>query len=234
MSRYAFKRSIPIMTGYIFIGLAFGILVNDKGYNVLWALAMSIFVYAGSSQFVLLALMVDAVSLPLAALMIFLVNSRHMFYGISFIDRFKSMGKRFFYMVYTLTDETYSVHVQIKDDKVLTEEEKNQAMFEVTFLNQMYWVIGTVLGALLGQFVPFDTNGIDFSMTALFIVIFVEHWVAWKQYNTHIPALTGIISSIICIFIFGPDRFILPSLIISIAFLLAMEKRISKKMLGVE
>lgn len=229
MFNYSFKKSIPIMTGYLFIGLAFGILLNSQGFNFLWAAAMALFVYAGSAQFVIVTLMMNKTALPVAALMVFLVNSRHMFYGISFIQRFKSMGKKYWYMIYTLTDETYSVLCQIKDDNRITSQEKNRGMFLVSMLNQIYWVTGCTVGALLGEFLPFSTAGIEFSMTALFVVIFVEQWIAWKEKGTHIPAITGIVSAIICLLIFGPDKFILPSIIFTIGILLSFEKKIEFK-----
>lgn len=229
MFNYSFKKSIPIMTGYLFIGLAFGILLNSQGFNFLWAAAMALFVYAGSAQFVIVTLMMNKTALPVAALMVFLVNSRHMFYGISFIQRFKSMGKKYWYMIYTLTDETYSVLCQIKDDNRITSQEKNRGMFLVSMLNQIYWVTGCTVGALLGEFLPFSTVGIEFSMTALFVVIFVEQWIAWKEKGTHIPAITGIVSAIICLLIFGPDKFILPSIIFTIGILLSFEKKIELK-----
>lgn len=229
MFNYSFKKSIPIMTGYLFIGLAFGILLNSQGFNFLWAAAMALFVYAGSAQFVIVTLMMIKTALPVAALMVFLVNSRHMFYGISFIQRFKSMGKKYWYMIYTLTDETYSVLCQIKDDNRITSQEKNRGMFLVSMLNQIYWVTGCTVGALLGEFLPFSTAGIEFSMTALFVVIFVEQWITWKEKGTHIPAITGIVSAIICLLIFGPDKFILPSIIFTIGILLSFEKKIEFK-----
>ncbi|MDY4059942.1 MAG: AzlC family ABC transporter permease [Anaerovoracaceae bacterium] len=229
MFNYSFKKSIPIMTGYLFIGLAFGILLNSQGFNFLWAAAMALFVYAGSAQFVIVTLMMNKTALPVAALMVFLVNSRHMFYGISFIQRFKSMGKKYWYMIYTLTDETYSVLCQIKDDNRITSQEKNRGMFLVSMLNQIYWVTGCTVGALLGEFLPFSTAGIEFSMTALFVVIFVEQWITWKEKGTHIPAITGIVSAIICLLIFGPDKFILPSIIFTIGILLSFEKKIELK-----
>ncbi|MCI5697765.1 MAG: AzlC family ABC transporter permease [Clostridiales bacterium] len=229
MFNYSFKKSIPIMTGYLFIGLAFGILLNSQGFNFLWAAAMALFVYAGSAQFVIVTLMMNKTALPVAALMVFLVNSRHMFYGISFIQRFKSMGKKYWYMIYTLTDETYSVLCQIKDDNRITSQEKNRGMFLVSMLNQIYWVTGCTVGALLGEFLPFSTAGIEFSMTALFVVIFVEQWITWKEKGTHIPAITGIVSAIICLLIFGPDKFILPSIIFTIGILLSFEKKIEFK-----
>ncbi len=229
MFNYSFKKSIPIMTGYIFIGIAFGILLHSQGFNFLWAAGMALFVYAGSAQFVIVALMVSRAALPVAALMVFLVNSRHMFYGISFIQRFKSMGKKYWYMIYTLTDETYSVLCQIKDDTQITDEEKNDRMFLVSMLNQIYWVIGCTVGALIGEILPFSTEGIEFSMTALFVVIFVEQWISWREKGTHIPAITGVISAVVCLAIFGADKFILPSIIITVGILLSLEKRIELK-----
>lgn len=226
--RYAWIKSIPVMCGYLFLGLAFGILLQQAGYSFLWALLISTVVYAGSLQFVLVSFLSGGASLPLVAAMTLLINSRHLFYGLSFVEKFKGMGKKYLYMIFSLTDETYSVFCSMRDQE---QKEKNDAMFWIALFDQCYWIIGSVAGALLGQVLPFDFKGIEFAMTALFVVIFLEQW---KDFKSHIPAVTGLLSSVLFLVLLGPDRFILPSLITTVAVLMALKPVIQKKMIGLE
>lgn len=226
--RYAWIKSIPVMCGYLFLGLAFGILLQQAGYSFLWALLISTVVYAGSLQFVLVSFLSGGASLPLVAAMTLLINSRHLFYGLSFVEKFKGMGKKYLYMIFSLTDETYSVFCSMRDQE---QREKSDAMFWIALFDQCYWIIGSVAGALLGQVLPFDFEGIDFAMTALFVVIFLEQW---KDFKSHIPAVTGLLSSVLFLVLLGPDRFILPSLIVTVAVLMALKPVIQKKMIDLE
>jgi len=211
--KFAFIQSVPVLFGYVFLGTAFGILLQKAGYNYIWALFTSLTVYAGSLQFVLVSFLSLGTALTTVALMTLFINSRHIFYGLSFIEKFKKMGKAYPYMVFSLTDETYSVLCSLKVPDGVS---KNTVMFLIALLNHGYWVAGSVLGALIGQIIPFDVTGIDFSMTALFVVIFLEQW---KVSKTHIPALIGITSGIFFLVIFGPDNFLLPSLITTVILL---------------
>ncbi len=208
--RFAFKQTIPVLCGYIFLGIAFGLLLQQAGYNFIWAFLISTFVYAGSMQFVLISFLGSGIGLLSVVLMTLSVNSRHMFYGISFIDKFKNMGKRYPYMVYSLSDETYSL---LCGTNVPENMNENNVLFLISLLDQIYWVAGSVIGAALGSIIPFDITGIDFAMTALFVVIFVEQWLSGKS---HFPAVFGFISGLICLIVFGPNKFILPSLIICV------------------
>ncbi|SCJ97339.1 Inner membrane protein YgaZ [uncultured Eubacterium sp.] len=210
---FAFKRTIPILLGYITLGIAFGILLQQAGFGWPWALLISTVVYAGSMQFVMVTFLGGGISLLSVILMTLSVNSRHMFYGISFIERFKTMGKARPYMIFSLTDETYSLFCGTKFPSSFNE---NKAMILMSAMNQCYWIIGSVLGNLIGNVIPFDTTGIDFAMTALFVVIFTEQWLAA---DSHIPTFIGLFSGIICLVIFGPDSFVLPSLILAVALL---------------
>lgn len=226
--RYAFFKSLPVLFGYVFLGIAFGILLQQAGFNPLWALLCSVVVYAGSLQFVLVSFLSVPTSLPVVAAMSFLINSRHMFYGLTFVEKFKSMGKRYPYMIFSLSDETYSVLCSVKPEEGVDEK---AAMFWVALMDQFYWVIGSILGSLMGQLIPLDFTGIDFSMTALFVVIFLEQWIDFKS---HIPALTGLISSAVFLLLLGPDRFILPSLIITVAVLMGLKNQILPQTGGLE
>lgn len=206
--KQAFLKTIPVMVGYVFIGIAFGLLIQRAGYHWLWALAISGLVYAGSMQFVLVGLLTQGASLVTVAITTLMVNSRHMFYGLSFIDTFKAMGKAAWYMVFSLTDETYALLCSTAP--VGTDREHKRLMLLMSVLDQSYWVSGSLLGALLGEALSFDITGIDFAMTALFTVICVEQWLANPN---HISALLGLLCAIISLLVFGPSAFLLPALV---------------------
>lgn len=210
--KYAFLKSLPVMFGYLFLGTAFGIVLTDAGYNAWWALMMSSVVFAGSMQFVMIPMMVSAVSPLTMALTTLFVNSRHLFYGLSFIESYKKMKTRP-YMIFSLTDETYSVLCGCRTED--PEEEKRSSWFLISLFNQSYWIIGSVFGALLGEIIPFDMTGIDFSMTALFVVILVEQILSDPS-KTWFTSLTGGLMALICLLIFGSGNFLLPALLITV------------------
>lgn len=218
---FAWKQSIPVMLGYIFLGIAFGLLLQNAGYSFLWAFLISVVVYAGSMQFVLVTLLTSGASLLSAALMTLFINGRHIFYGLSFVEKFKKMGKVYPYLVFSLTDETYSV---LCGTKIPEGMEEKKVFFWISFLDQCYWVLGSVIGALAGSYITFDSTGIDFSMTALFIVIVVEQWQGTK---THFPALLGAVCGILWLIVLGPDQFILPALCSCVAILLLARRKVS-------
>ena len=208
------------MAGYLSIGTAYGLLMQNMGYNALWGIAVSFFVFAGAMQFVMLTFFAGGFSLPTIAIMTLLFNSRHAFYGLSFIETFKKMGKKKLYMIHTLSDETYSLLCSYKPQEGL---DNHRTMFYIAVLDQCYWISGTIIGGLVGSLITFDTTGLDFAMTALFITIFVDQW---KEAKSHIPAVTGIICGIICLFVFGKDNFILPTLLLAVIVLIATKKRL--------
>lgn len=203
----AFPYTIPILTGYLFIGIAFGVMYQEKGYNFLWAILMSVLVYAGSGQYLAVNFFAPGVRFWDVIFMTFMVNIRHIFYGLSLLERFGKMGKKRLYMIFSLTDETYSMFFVTKVPK---DVEEDKFLFAIAVLDQAYWVIGSAIGAFAGALIPFDAQGIDFAMTALFIVIFVEQWLAG---GNRIPAAIGMVSAIVMRLIFGMDSFILPSMI---------------------
>lgn len=221
-AKYAFIQTIPVLLGYLFLGLAFGILLDQEaGLGALWATVISITVYSGACEFVLVSLIASGASLPAIALTSLFLNSRHMFYGLSFIEQFRSTGRFYPYMIYTLTDETYSVFTQIKTSGGIPRSiDKKYAQFFITSFNQFYWVFGSFLGGLIGSLVPIDWTGIDFSMTALFVVIFVEQWQSCKS---HAPAIAGLVSAIVFLLILGPDAFLLPAICVAITALCFMQ-----------
>lgn len=215
---FAFTQNIPILLGYIFLGIAFGLMLQDAGYNFIWAFFMSIFVYAGSMQFMLVTLLAGAQSLMNTFVMTLFINGRHLFYGLSFIEKFREMGKAFPYMAFSLTDETYSVLCSLKVPEGLNEK---KISFLISLFDHIYWITGSVLGALIGQWLSFDSTGVDFSMTALFVVIVVNQWLENKK---HFSTLTGFLTALLALALLGPDSFLLPTLACSTILLIVFRK----------
>ena len=219
--RSAFLDTVPVMTGYLFLGFGFGILALQNGLSIWWALVMSLFIYAGSMQFVAVTMLSGGVSLLTAALTTLAVNARHLFYGLSMIDRYKGTGKKKPYLIFALTDETYSLVSQ-----GAPRQDGGKYYFLVSFLDQCYWVLGTLLGAAVGQLLPINYEGIDFVLTALFVTIFVEQWLSTKN---HLPACIGLFASILCLAIFGSGSFLIPSMgLIALILLLTRKKEENK------
>ncbi len=221
--RLAFVHTIPVLTGYLFLGAAFGILLADNGYHFGWALLMSLLIYAGAMQFVTVGLLSAGVSFWVAVLMTLMINARHLFYGLSMLDKYRNMGKKKPYMIFSLTDETFSL---ICSANVPEGVDKNGFYFFVSLLDHIYWVAGSVIGGLIGSVLPFNTKGIDFVMTALFVVIFIDQW---KSSKDHIPAVAGVCCSLLCLIIFGADNFILPSMIAILLLLTLLRKPIERR-----
>ena len=209
----AFIATIPVMAGYSVLSMGFGILLRSKGYGVGWAWAMSSFIYAGSMQYLAVDLLTGGASLITAAMTTLMVNARHLFYGISMIDKYKNTSWKKPYLIFALTDEVYSLNC---GDLPKDIDNPSLYYFLVSLFNQSYWVAGSVIGSLLGSVIPFNTEGIDFTLTALFVTVFVEQW---KNTTTHIPALTGVSSSVVCLLIFGADKFLIPSMVLIAAVL---------------
>ena len=206
--RQAFYKSIPVLAGYVVLGIGFGILMRDAGYGVLWTAAMSLFIYAGSLQYVGVGLLAGGASFLTTAITSLMVNARHLFYSISMIDKYKDAGKYKPYMIFALTDETYSL---LCDGMTPSGVKPNQYRFLVSLFNHSYWVAGSIIGSLLGAVLPFSTEGIEFSMTALFAAAFTEQWLTTKD---HIPALTGLICTLLCLVVFGRDNFLIPAMLL--------------------
>ena len=215
----AFYKSLPVMAGYVVLGVGFGILLRNAGYGVLWAFAMSLFIYAGSMQYVGVGLISGGASMLTTALTTVMVNARHLFYSISMIDRYKDAGKYKPYLIFALTDETYSL---LCDGHAPEEGDPNYYRFLVSLFNQSYWVTGSVLGSLLGAVLPFPSTGIEFSMTALFIASFTEQWLTTKD---HVPALTGLLGTLASLLIFGRERFLIPAMLIITLVLTLLRRR---------
>ena len=206
--RAAFLDTLPVMAGYVFLGFGFGILLCQSGYGVLWAFAMSLFIYAGSMQYLTVSLLTGGAGLVTAALTTFVVNARHLFYGISMVDAYKGAGKKKPYLIFALTDETYSLVVQ---NQIPAGISRHSYCFLVSLFDHIYWVVGTVLGSLTGTLLPINYEGIEFALTALFVTIFVEQWLSTKD---HRPAIIGVGATLLCLLIFGKDVFLIPSMVI--------------------
>ena len=216
----AFPYTIPVLTGYLFIGIAFGVMFAEKGYSFLWAILMSTLVYAGSGQYLAVNFFVPGFSFIQAIFLTLMVNIRHVFYGISLLEKFNRFGKKRWYLVFGLTDETYSL---LCTTNIPEDVDDEKFLLAITLLNQSYWIIGSAIGGIAGTVIPFDSTGIDFAMTALFVVIFLEQWF---QKKNRIPAVIGVVVSFICLQIFGADHFVLPSMLIIIGVLFMSRKNL--------
>ena len=221
--RTVFLDTVPVMTGYICLGFGFGIVMQQNGLGLLWALALSLFVYAGSMQYVAVGLLTSGAGLLTAALTTLAVNARHLFYGLSMIDTYKDMGKKKPYLIFALTDETYSLVAGKQPPEGV---DRGKYYLLVSALDQCYWVLGTLLGSAVGQLLPINYEGIDFALTALFVTIFVEQWLSVKN---HVPALIGVGASVVCLVLFGSSAFLIPSMgLIALLLLLTREKEAAK------
>ena len=217
----AFLKSLPVMAGYIILGTGFGILAHSAGYGLLWSFAMSLLIYAGSMQYVGISLMAGGASVLTVILTTVMVNARHLFYSISMLGRYQNAGRRKPYLVFSLTDETYSL---LCDGKVPEGLDPDRFRFLVSLFNHSYWVLGSVIGSLAGSVLPFSAAGIEFSMTALFLASFVEQWITAKD---RIPAVTGLAGTLLCLLIFGPSDFLIPAMLLITLLLTLFRNRIS-------
>ena len=217
--RQAFFESIPVMAGYVVLGTGFGILMRNAGYGVLWAASMSLFIYAGSMQYVGVSLLTGGASVLAAAITTIMVNARHLFYSVSMVDKYKDAGNYKPYLIFALTDETYSL---LCDGKIPDGADPDLFRFLVSLFNHCYWIAGSMIGNLLGAVLPFSTAGIEFSMTALFIASFTEQWLTAKD---HIPAVTGIICTLLCLIVFGRENFLIPAMVLITLVLTLLRKR---------
>jgi 4-azaleucine resistance transporter AzlC len=217
-AKQAFIKSIPIMCSYLFVSMAYGIMMEEAGFRWYYSLLISLTVYTGAFQFVLITFLSSGASLITIALTAFLMNSRQTFYSLTFVEAFRGMGKKLPYMIHTMTDETYAVNCSLQ------QEDKNQKdiMFWVAFFSRCYWMTGAVIGGVLGQLIPFELEGIDFCMTALFIIIFIDQW---EKSKNHLPAIVGLAVAIICLMIFGQSNFMLAALVAVSGILLLLREK---------
>lgn len=218
--RKAFPYTIPVLTGYLFIGTAFGVMYAEKGYSVLWAILMSVLVYAGSGQYLAVNFFMPGISFVQVIFLTFMVNIRHVFYGISLLGKFNKLGKSRWYMIFGLTDETYSL---LCTTNIPEDVDEGKFLFAITLLDHSYWILGSAIGAMAGNLLPINSEGIDFAMTALFIVIFIEQWMEKKN---RIPEMIGAVGAVACLILFGADSFVLPAMLVIILVLFMGRKRL--------
>lgn len=219
----AFPYTIPVLTGYLFIGIAFGVMYAEKGYSFLWAILMSVLVYAGSGQYLAVNFFVPGISLVQVIFLTFMVNVRHIFYGISLLEKFNKMGMKRWYMIFGLTDETYSL---LCTTNVPEDVDESKFLFAISIMDHFYWVLGSAIGAIAGTVLPINSEGIDFAMTALFVVIFVEQWMDKKN---RIPEMIGVVVAIVALILFGASNFVLPAMLAIVALLFVGRKKLDKE-----
>lgn len=212
----AFPYTVPVLMGYLSIGIVFGWMMSSIGYNPLWSVAMSATIYAGSGQYLGVDLLKNATPLADVAFLTLVINFRHLVYGLSMLEKFKGMGWRKLYMIFSLTDETYALLAGVRPPDGVDEK---KFYFIIALLDQAYWIAGSLAGAVAGSLITINTEGIDFAMTALFIVIAVDQW---RSAQRHFPALLGAGGTLLCLLWLGPDggRFLIPALGILVAGLL--------------
>ncbi|NYB74963.1 AzlC family ABC transporter permease [Sedimentibacter hydroxybenzoicus DSM 7310] len=210
MKTKAFKAAlpytIPICVGFLFLGISYGFLMSSKGFSFVYPMLMSFFIFAGSMEFVTVNLLLSAFNPLYAFVLALMVNARHLFYGISMLEKYKNVGWKKPYLIYGMCDESFAINCTVTPPP---DVDKDWFMVFVTLLNQIYWVAGATLGGLLGHIIHFDTTGIEFVMTALFVVMFINQW---EETKNHRSAFTGLGCSLICLLIFGSENFILPAM----------------------
>lgn len=219
----AFPHTIPIFAGFWFLGMAYGIYMNVSGFSFLYPMFMSLIIFGGSLEFVAVTMLLSAFAPVQTLIMTLMIQARHLFYGISMLDKFKNIGWKKFYLIFGMCDETFSINytADIPEDV-----DKGLFYFFVTILNHFYWFSGSTLGGLLGNLIHFDTKGLDFVMTSMFVVIFMEQWMKEKH---HASAYIGLGASLVCLILFGADSFMIPTMAVILVFLTVLRKPISKK-----
>lgn len=218
----AFPKTIPIMAGFTFLGLTYGIYMNVSGFSFVYPMLMGMTVFAGSVEFLAVGMLLGAFDPLSALLMTIMVNARHLFYGISMLEKFSGVGLKKIYLIFGMCDESFSINytAQIPENC-----DKGWFMFFVSMLNQIYWVFGATMGGLFGSFIPFSTEGLDFVLVSMFVVIFLDNLLKEKN---HASSVLGIVISVVCLLIFGPDKFIIPSMISILAVLSLLRDPIEK------
>lgn len=219
----AFPVTVPVLMGYLAIGMAFGLMLQSIGYGVGWAFLMSLTIYAGSGQYLGVSLLASGAPLTQVAFLTLMINFRHLVYGLSMLEKFRGMGLRKLYMMFSLTDETYALLSSAEAPEGVDE---HAFYFSVAFLDHSYWILGSVIGSLVGTALGFDTTGVDFAMTALFLVIAVGQW---KAAGSHLPALLGIAATLLSLWAVGAEDMLLPALGLIIMTLVVLRPRLERQ-----
>lgn len=218
----AFPNTIPIMAGFLFLGTSYGIYMKVSGFSFLYPMLISMTVFGGSLEFVIVSMLLSTFAPMQTLVAALMIQARHLFYGLALLDKYKNTGWKKAYLMFGLCDETFSINCSVDAPSGV---DKGWFMFFVTLLNQLYWVIGATTGGLLGSLISFNTEGLDFVMTAMFVVIFLEQWLKEKK---HYSSLIGVISSVVCLIVFGADSFLVPTMICILCFLTLLRKPIEK------
>lgn len=218
----AFPYTLPIFTGFCFLGMAYGIYMKTSGFSFVYPMLMSLLIYGGSLEFVTVEMLLSPFAPAQVFFMAVLIQARHLFYGLSMLDKFKGTSWKKFYLIFGMCDETFSVNYTAK---IPEDVDRGWFMFFVTLLNQIYWCASATCGAIIGSLFTFDTSGISFVMTAMFVVIFLEQWL---KEDGHVSSLIGIIVSAVCLILFGADSFMLPSMAAILLFLTLLRKKLEK------
>ena len=219
----AFPYTIPILTGFLFLGIAYGIYMNVSGFSPIYPILMSMAIFAGSMEFVTVDLLLGMFHPMSALILALMVNARHLFYGISMLDKYKNVGKKRWYLIFGMCDETFSINCTTE---VPAGVDRGWFYFFVTLLNQCYWVCGAAIGGICGSLISFETEGLDFVMTALLVVIFLEQWMKEKD---HTSGVIGIVLTVICLVVFGNKNFIIPSMLGILGVLTLMRGRLERR-----
>lgn len=222
----AFPHTLPILAGFWFLGMAYGIYMSTTGFSFVYPMCMSLLIYGGSLEFVAVEMLLSPFAPVQTFIMAVLIQARHLFYGLSMLEKFKGLGWKKFYLIFGMCDETFSINYTVQIPEGV---DRGWFMFFVTLLNQFYWCTSATLGALIGSHLTFDTTGISFVMTAMFVVIFLEQWLKEKN---HVSSLLGLIVSAVCLFCFGADSFMIPTMITIVALLAFLRKPLEKTSLG--
>lgn len=220
--RAAFPYTLPILTGFLFLGTSYGILMGTNGFSFLYPLIMSITIFGGSLEFVAASLLCGTFAPLETAVLTLTIQARHLFYGISMLDKYRGTGLKKFYLIYGMCDESFSINCTAEPPCGL---DRGKFMFAVTLLDHLYWITGATVGGLLGRLVTFDTHGLEFVMTAMFTVIFLENW---RKEKRHLPALIGMAAAVASLLLLGPDRFLIPTMVLILLFLTVLRRPIEK------
>lgn len=221
--KVAFPQTIPIFTGFWFLGMAYGIYMNASGFSFIYPLCMSLLIYGGSLEFVAVEMLLSPFAPLQTFIMALLIQARHLFYGLSMLDKFKGLGWKKYYLIFGMCDETFSINCSAD---IPENVDRGWFYFWVTLLNQFYWSAAATTGGIVGSLLKIDTSGISFVMTAMFVVIFLEQWLKEKE---HSASLIGLTVSVLCLVVFGPDSFMVPTMVLIVGLLTLLRKPLEKK-----
>lgn len=221
--KVAFPQTIPIFTGFWFLGMAYGIYMNASGFSFVYPLCMSLLIYGGSLEFVAVEMLLSPFAPLQTFIMALLIQARHLFYGLSMLDKFKGLGWKKYYLIFGMCDETFSINCSAD---IPEDVDRGWFYFWVTLLNQFYWSAAATTGGIVGSLLKIDTSGISFVMTAMFVVIFLEQWLKERE---HSASLIGLTVSVLCLIVFGPDSFMVPTMVLIVGLLTLLRKPLEKK-----